>query len=267
MPLCGAAEPNRLGGLRNVMDAETYDQWYETPRGRWIGQREVALLLGALQPGSGESLLEVGCGTGFFTRALASAIGGPVTGVDIDPEWVAYARRQDTGKASYQVADARALPHEAASFDLVVSIAALCFIEEERAAVREMVRVAGRRVAIGLLNRRSLLWFQKGRRGGRGGYRGARWHTPSEAVDLFTGLPVRLLRVQTAIHLPGGGRLARIMERLWPQWVHTGAFILVVADTVAAIDAPPNLVHAHPHAGDTSRWADNLHVGGASKTT
>lgn len=57
------------------------------------------------------------------------------------------------------------------------------------------------------------------------------------------------------------------MERLWPQWVHTGAFILVVADTVAAIDAPPNLVHVRPHAGNANRWADNLHVGGASKTT
>jgi len=226
--------------LRNVTDAETYDRWYETPRGRWIGQRESALLLGGLQPGPGESLLDVGCGTGFFTRALASATGGPVIGVDVNPEWVTYARRQGAGRTSYEVADARALPYEAASFDLVVSVTALCFIEEERAAVRETVRVAGRRVAIGLLNRHSLLWFREGRRGGRGGYRGARWHTPREAADLFTGLPVRLLRVQTAIHLPGGGRLARIMERLWPRWVHTGGFIIVVADTVATSDAPPD---------------------------
>lgn len=113
------------------MDAETYDRWYETPRGRWIGQREVALVLGELQPRPGESLLDVGCGTGFFTRALASAIGGPVTGVDINPEWVAYARRRSLTDVSYEVADARALPYAAASFDLVVSIAALCFIEEE----------------------------------------------------------------------------------------------------------------------------------------
>ncbi|HPW56748.1 MAG TPA: class I SAM-dependent methyltransferase [Thermoanaerobaculaceae bacterium] len=239
------------------MDPETYDRWYETPRGRWIGQREVALLLEELQPGSGESLLDVGCGTGFFTRALVSAMGGPVTGVDTNPEWVAYARRQGTGNASYEVADARALPYEAASFDLVVSVTALCFIEEERAAVREMVRVARRRVAIGLLNRRSLLWFREGRRGGHGGYKGARWHTPSEAISLFTGLPVHPPRVRTAIHFPGGGRLARITERLWPPWVHTGGFILVVADTVAATDAPPNNgMHPTLPAGDAGHWAD-----------
>jgi SAM-dependent methyltransferase len=222
------------------MDAETYDQWCETPRGRWIGQREVALLLEELQPRPGESLLDVGCGTGFFTRALGAAIGGPVTGVDINPEWVAYARRRNAAKVSYEVADARALPYVDASFDLVVSIAALCFIEEEREAVREMLRVARRRVAIGLLNRRSLLWLRKGRNGGRGGYRGARWHTTREAADLLGGLPVQRLRVRTAIHLPGGGWLAWVMERLWPQWLHTGAFILVIADTAAAADAPPN---------------------------
>lgn len=222
------------------MDAEAYDRWYETPRGRWIGQREVALLLGELQPHPEESLLDVGCGTGFFTRALASVIGGPVTGVDINPAWVDYARRRNTDKVSYEVADARALPYEAASFDLVVSIATLCFIDEERAAVREMLRVARRRVAIGLLNRRSLLWLRKGRNGGRGGYRGARWHTIGEAADLLTGLPVQHLRVRTAIHLPGGGRFAQIMERIWPKWLHTGAFILIVADIAATADAPPN---------------------------
>lgn len=217
-----------------MMDAKTYDLWYETPRGRWIGEREVALILQELQPRPGESLLDVGCGTGFVTHALACAIGGPVTGVDINEEWVAYARRRNTANLSYEVADARALPYGAASFDLVVSTAALCFIEEERAAVQEMLRVARRGVAIGLLNRRSLLWLQKGRHGGSGGYLGARWHTTNEAADLLAGQPVQRLRVRTAIHLPSGGRLARAMELHWPQWLHTGAFILVAADTADA---------------------------------
>lgn len=222
------------------MNAETYDKWYETPRGRWIGQREVALLLRELQYRPSESMLDVGCGTGYFTRALASATGGQVSGVDINPEWVAYARRQNANNLSYEVADARALPYETASFDLVVSITTLCFIEEEQAAVREMVRIARRRVVIGLLNRRSLLWFRKGRHGGSGGYRSARWHTTKEAARLFAGLPVENVRVRTAIHLPGGGRVARLAERLWPQWLHTGAFVLVMADVLPEANQPPN---------------------------
>lgn len=100
-------------------------------------------------------------------------------------------------------------------------------------------RVARRRLAIGLLNRHSLLWCRKGRKGGSGGYRGARWHTTSEAKDLFIDLPVQRIQVRTALNIPSGGQFAQIMERLVPQRLHAGAFILVAADTEAA-QAPPN---------------------------
>jgi SAM-dependent methyltransferase len=212
------------------MDAAEYDRWYDTPRGRWIGQREIALLLGALRVRSGESALDVGCGTGYFTRALARALDGRVIGVDIDPAALEFARERGPGRASYAVADARALPFRDASFDLVVSVAALCFVDDERAAVREIVRVARRRIAIGLLNRHSLLWRSKGRDGGSGSYRGARWHSTSEALALFSGLPVQPVALRTAIQIPSGGRLARAIERLSPPCLHTGAFILVIAD-------------------------------------
>lgn len=198
------------------------------------------MLLEQLQPRPRESLLDVGCGTGFFTRALASEISGPVTGVDINPEWVDFARRRNPVKASYEIADARALPYEDASFDLVVSIAALCFIKEEHSAVSEMLRVVRRCVAIGLLNRRSLLWLRKGWTGGRGRCRGAHWHTVGEAEDLFREFPVQQLRIRTGVHIPGGGRFARVVERLWPQRLHTGAFILIVADVAEPEQAPPN---------------------------
>lgn len=214
------------------MDAKSYDDWYRTPRGRWIGQCEATLVLDALQPRPGESLLDVGCGTGYFTRAFAGRIDGPIVGVDIDDEWLRFARDHDRSAASYQRADARALPFPDRSFDLVVSIAALCFVDDETAAAREIVRVARRRFGIGLLNRRSLLWLQKGRRGGSGGYRGARWHTVGEARALLRGLPVQRLRVRTAIQIPGGGALARGVERWWPNGSGTGAFILVVGDVV-----------------------------------
>lgn len=223
-----------------MTDAEEYDRWYETPRGRWIGQREIQLILEALQPRAGESLLDVGCGTGFFTRALGRALSGPIMGVDVNSAWVQYARQRDPVRAIYEVADARALPYEDRSFDLVASVAALCFVEEERAAIGNMVRVARRRVAVGLLNRRSLLWIQKGRKGGRGSYRGARWHTAAEAKALFRGLAVHDVRVRSAVHIPSGGWFAQAIERWWPHWFCTGAFLVVVADINNAAHAPAN---------------------------
>jgi protein-L-isoaspartate O-methyltransferase len=98
--------PRRLtritkGVTHAIMDAATYDRWYETPRGQWIGQREVSLVLDCLQPRPGESILDVGCGTGYFTRAIAESIDGKMVAADIKPEWVAYARGRDAGRSSY----------------------------------------------------------------------------------------------------------------------------------------------------------------------
>ena len=212
------------------MRAEEYDGWYETPRGRWIGKCEMDLLCKELRLLPGESILDVGCGTGFFTRALAKLIQGRVIGVDIDSNYVEYARRKDTEGSIYAVADARVLPFKNKSFDAEISIAALCFIDEPITAVREMIRVTRRRFAVGLLNRNSLLWMQKGRQGGRGGYQGARWHTVGEAKSMFEGLRVKNLCVRTAIHYPNGGRIAEFFEHIIPSTFPSGSFILVSGD-------------------------------------
>jgi SAM-dependent methyltransferase len=212
------------------MDAQSYDQWYQTPRGRWIGQVEADMIHSALAPRAGESLLDVGCGTGFFTRALGRFISGSIVGVDNDADRAAFARTHDPGRATYAVADACALPYADAAFDLVISIAAICFAGDESAALREIVRVARRRVAIGLLNRTSVLWWAKGRGGGTGAYRGARWHTVGDARSRLAGLPVRDVRVWTGIHLPRGGAIARSVEHILPRWLPTGGFMLVVGD-------------------------------------
>lgn len=214
------------------MDAAAYDAWYDTPRGRWIGTRETALILRHLQPGPGESLLDVGCGTGYFTRAVSAAVSGEIVGADISAAWLAHARARGGARIRYDEADACALPYADARFDLTMSITALCFVDDERLAVRELLRVTRRRFVLGLLNRHSLLWRQKGRDGGVGAYQGARWHTVAEARRLFDGLPVANLRVRSAIQLPDGGWLPRCVERLVPTRCTTGAFLLVAGDVV-----------------------------------
>jgi SAM-dependent methyltransferase len=189
------------------MDPAAYDRWYEEPRGARIGARETALILAALRPRAGETLLDAGCGTGYFARALAAHAGLRVTGADRDPAMLAFARARGPAGASWLRADLRALPFADAAFDHAIAIAALCFVPEERDALRELLRVARRRFAIGLLHRPSLLHLRKGRDGGSGGYRGARWHRRADAARLFDGLPVRGLRIRTPILLSGGGFL------------------------------------------------------------
>jgi SAM-dependent methyltransferase len=52
------------------MNAADYNAWYDAPCGRRIGATEFGLIRRMLDPRPGESLLDVGCGTGWFTRRM-----------------------------------------------------------------------------------------------------------------------------------------------------------------------------------------------------
>jgi len=214
------------------MTPDEYDAWYRTPRGRWIGETEFRLISRLLEPEPGARILDVGCGTGYFTRRFA-AEGYELTGLDPDPAMLACARAHRGGAEDYVLGDGRSLPFPEGEFDYCISITALCFIAEERAALDEMTRVSRHGIALGLLNRWSLLYLQKGRGGGRGAYRGARWHTPAQAHALLAAHPATVRRVRTAVSLPSGGALARRVEPVLSRFPF-GGFIAAVARKLEA---------------------------------
>jgi SAM-dependent methyltransferase len=193
-----------------------YDTCYATQRGRWIGNTEFDLLWRELDPEPRASLLDVGCGTGWFTRRFAAA-GLNTTGLDVDPAALAYARAQSVRTISDVEGDARDLPFPDRSFDYVASIAALCFVEEWLHAIAEIARVSRHRFVLGLLNRHSLLWRDKGRRGGKGAYHGAHWHTRRELDAIPNDLPIERIGFGSAIFLPSETMFARSIERVVPQ--------------------------------------------------
>ncbi|MHB1529676.1 MAG: class I SAM-dependent methyltransferase [Acidiferrobacteraceae bacterium] len=209
--------------------AMTYDAWYDTPRGRWIGEAELGLMFRLVRAERGDTLLDVGCGTGWFARRFA-AQGLHATGVDPDPSSLAFAREHSPPGIFWARGDACALPFKDQSFDRVVSVAALCFIEEERQAVSEILRVTRSRFAIGWLNRSSLLYRQKSRSASRGAYRGARWHRPEETYDLFSGLAVRGLTVRSVVFFPSGNPIAKVAERIIPNRLPWGSLVIVAGE-------------------------------------
>ena len=211
------------------MTPAEYDAWYRTPRGSWIGDTEYRLLREALVLPPGASVLDVGCGTGYFTRRLASD-GFDVTGVDASAEMIDYARSHGTGRERYVIDDARHLPFPDRHFDSCVAITSLCFIREQEQALAEMVRVTRRRIVLGLLNRHSLLYRRKGRHGGRGAYHGARWHTARAARALLVRATLKNITVRSAIYLPSGGVAAKCMESAVPQSLLFGGFLLAMGD-------------------------------------
>jgi SAM-dependent methyltransferase len=149
-----------------------------------------------------------------------------VTGLDREPAALAYARSRSP-ELMWVEGDAQHLPFQEDAFDYVVSVTALCFVADISEAIGEIARVARKGWAIGLLNRHSLLYLQKGMGGGKGAYHGAHWHSPQQALTLSRTVSETTVRRATAIFFPGGGRLGRWLEDRLPSALPLGAFLLV----------------------------------------
>jgi len=93
-------------------------------------------LIALLAPGAGERILDLGCGDGRLTLALAET-GASVIGCDRSGEQVAAARRAGVTAC---VADGTALPFEGA-FDAVFSNAALHWMTAPDAVLAQVHRV------------------------------------------------------------------------------------------------------------------------------
>lgn len=101
-------------------------------------------LSSAVQTAPHEHILDIATGTGTVALALAGQA-GRVTGIDVVPEMIAQARAKAAAlreeRASFEVADASALPFADATFDQVVCAAGLFFMPDMDAALREWRRV------------------------------------------------------------------------------------------------------------------------------
>lgn len=92
--------------------------------------------------GPGARVLDVGCGTGALTVAVAerAGAGGEVIGLDPNPQMLAVARRKP-GAVQWVDGRAEALPFPDRHFDAVVSQFAMMFFGDRIQALREMRRV------------------------------------------------------------------------------------------------------------------------------
>lgn len=90
-----------------------------------------------LDPKPGESILDLGCGTGQLTAKIAAS-GADVLGVDASPEMIGQAR-QNYPKLRFALEDATKLPFEE-EFDAVFSNATLHWVRNADAAAASIAR-------------------------------------------------------------------------------------------------------------------------------
>jgi ubiquinone/menaquinone biosynthesis C-methylase UbiE len=107
-----------------------------------------------------DALLDAGCGSGAFARAVAQRC-DRVIGIDLSPGMISRAQTHSgtPSNIEYAVSDVFSAPMKEASFDAVVSIAAVHHMDMEAAFLRfaSLLRPGGTLLVVDLLTSGSLL--------------------------------------------------------------------------------------------------------------
>jgi len=209
---------------------EAYDRWFATPIGSLVRKYEAELILNLLGPKKDEIILDAGCGTGIFTRDILVS-GSKVIGLDLSlPMLRRAAEKLKEYPFQTVLGDMLKLPFPASSFDKVVSVTALEFIGDGKAAVDELFRVTKRGgcIVIATLNSRSP-WALRRRveaKARHSIFEQAIFRSPDELRSLAPAAGV----VETVIHFQKGDdpeRAVEVEQEGKRKHLNTGAFVAV----------------------------------------
>jgi len=140
-----------------IANTAQHQYWNTVAGPRWVGlagfvERRVAavndLLLARSGVTAGETVLEIGCGTGAATIPFAEAVGpsGRVVGVDLSEPMLEDARKRvaESGLSNIALlqADAQVHPFEPGQFDLITSRFGVMFFADPFAAFSNLLPAA-----------------------------------------------------------------------------------------------------------------------------
>lgn len=200
-PDISAADEKSCNPFSDPAIVAGYEEWYQMA-GRRADRLEKDLLRRLLARFSAaHSLLEVGSGTGHFTRWFKEQ-SLKVLGLDLALPMLAEATVLDG--VPYLCGDAHTLPFTDDAFDIVALITTLEFVSNPDQVLSEALRVARQGLILGVLNRCSLLGWQRMREGGPL-WGTARFFTPRELVHLLREISNR------PVHITWH-------TTLWPLW-------------------------------------------------
>jgi SAM-dependent methyltransferase len=163
---------------KSVFDAYTdeYEEWFERNRFAYLSELE---LLRMIIPGH-EHGLEVGIGTGKFATPLGIGFG-------IDPSKNMLEKARDLG-LKVALARGEEIPFKDGSFDYVLIMVTICFVDDPNQVVEESRRIIvnGGRIVIGIIDRDS--WLGKlylAKKDESKFYREARFYSVGEIIELL----------------------------------------------------------------------------------
>jgi SAM-dependent methyltransferase len=189
------------------------------------------------------AVLDLGCGTGVVTRALAARDGfaGTVTGIDQSPEFIAAAERLAANdgvgdRVEFVVGDAHELDFPTATFDAAVAHTLVSHVRDPLAVLAEAARVVrpGSPVAIFDGDYASLTFGSSDSRLGQ---------AMERAVQSMIMSSPRVMRELPRLLSKAGLRLIATQAHVYAE-TGSSSFLLNLAETYAPLVASTGLLPA-----------------------
>ena len=149
-----------MGHVFDFNEAVAYDQWLKRPQNQAAFELETQLMRDLLQPMHGETVLDIGCGTGACLKAFLE-MGLRVTGLDPSTYMLDLALDKIGNRASLYRGYAEDLPFDDNSFSYATLFTTPEFVDNPKKSLEEAFRVAKDRVFIGVLNRYAIKGIQR----------------------------------------------------------------------------------------------------------
>lgn len=150
---------NRDSRYKQAQTAKEYEKYYENryKRADLLEKRLLTKLLSQFK--NPKSLLDIGCGTGHFTRWMETT-GLECYGVDTSISMLREAKKMWTQGQLFQ-SEGSSLPFKDKSIDIITYVTSLEFMPDSAVALLEAARVAKKGIVMGLINKNSPATIRK----------------------------------------------------------------------------------------------------------
>ncbi|MBP1928314.1 2-polyprenyl-3-methyl-5-hydroxy-6-metoxy-1,4-benzoquinol methylase [Methanolinea mesophila] len=132
-----------------LLHDETSGKYFKRSTG-WITRIFIRNVVRELEELNPDTVLDVGCGTGYVTDIIGGALNVSVIGCDLERERLLIAKTRFNQQVI--MADITRLPFRDGSFDAIVAMEILEHLQHPDAALTEMKRVARKNIVITVPN-------------------------------------------------------------------------------------------------------------------
>lgn len=150
-----------MGYVFDYKDSIAYEEWYGSRYNRIVNRHLFRQLKNLLKPVAGDSIVDVGCGSGGILEKLTSLPGLQLTGIDPSPYMLDFARAKTGHSVDLHRGFAEDLPFDDNSFNHACLITTLEYAANPQKAVEEAARVAKDRLFICVMNRYAVINMQR----------------------------------------------------------------------------------------------------------